>query len=81
MNQSNAQDPADSPDKVIAALAAQHGLVAPGRGDVDDALWAYTMGIVSLCARIADAADGGGGDRIRSALLDYRARPARSNSP
>jgi hypothetical protein len=67
-----------SASQALTELAAQHGLAGEeGRG-MDDELWAYTMSVVSLCARIADAsADAagdarGGGDRIRAELLDYR---------
>jgi hypothetical protein len=67
---------ASSASQALTELAAQHGLAGEeGRG-MDDELWAYTMAVVSLCARIADASGDArsGGDRIRAELLDYRVK-------
>lgn len=74
------EDMADiDPDRVFKDLAMQHGLLSSDSDSVGDELWSYTMAVVALCARIADAHDevdevGPAGESIRAALLDYRVR-------
>jgi len=82
MTDSPMQEPAAAPGQALLDLASQHGLLGPGETEIGDALWAYTMGVVSLCARLADLSDGGSpGDGVRAALLDYRTRQARTSGP
>jgi hypothetical protein len=71
---------------VLEELATQYGLIASGETQIDDALWSYTMAVVTLCAQIADtSADASSGrspgDHIRAELLDYRVRQARASAP
>jgi len=67
------------PDLIFKALAVEHRLLPESEAGVGDDLWSYTMAVVALCARIADAhsdLDRGGtaGESVRAALLDYRIR-------
>lgn len=67
------------PDRVFKDLAVQYRLLPDHGESVGDELWGYTMAVVTLCAKIADAHDntqsgGSPGDSIRTALLDYRIR-------
>lgn len=73
------------PDKLLKALAVRYGLIGAEQ-QMDDALWAFSMAVVSLCAEVADAGveaerGGGPGDLIRGELLDYRVREARYSAP
>ena len=77
---------ASGPSQVLEELAAQYGLIASGETKIGDALWSYTMAVVTLCAQIADTrADASSGrspgDHIRAELLDYRVSQARANVP
>ena len=65
------------PDRVFKDLAIQHQLLPGDGASVGDNLWDYTMAVVTLCAKIADAHDntergGPPGESIRAALLNYR---------
>jgi len=67
------------PDRIFRELAVQYRLLADSEAGVSDDLWSYTMAVVALCARIADAhtdleRGGTAGSSVRAALLDYRIR-------
>ena len=77
---------ASGSSQVLEELATQNGLIASSETKIGDALWNYTMAVVTLCAQIADtSADASSGrspgDHIRAELLDYRARQARASAP
>lgn len=76
---------ARDPRGLLKALAIRYGLIGTEE-QIDDALWGFSMAVVSLCAEVADACDeeergGRPGDLIRAKLLDYRVREARSKAP
>ena len=65
------------PDRVFKDLAIQYRLLCGDEASIGAELWDYTMAVVTLCAKIADAHDntergGPPGESIRAALLDYR---------
>jgi hypothetical protein len=76
---------ARDPNELLKALAIRYGLIG-AEEQIDDALWGFSMAVVSLCAEVADACVeeervGRPGDLIRAELLDFRVREARSNGP
>ena len=67
------------PDRIFKELAVKYCLLADSEAGIGDDHWSYTMAVVKLCARMADAHNelergGMAGESVRAALLDYRTR-------